>query len=363
MEIAINSLLVFLLLVFPGLIFRRFYYVGEFSKQFNSANWLNSFYISIIPGIITQVLTLWVFLSYIHVFDDKAPLICYINSFYNKVQLGEIPFFIFKLQFLKYLFLYFVLLVAFAALLAQFSWVIVRQFKLDIKFKPLRFSNHWHYYFSGEIIKTKDFKPLNKNNKNKKVVLTEADVLVDLGNGNNKLYKGFISQYTICKDTGNLKTLYLTEARRFKITDSDVELKDIPGDIMVIPYDKILNFNLTYIYFAKSKSSLKIISAVIVILFLVSLMLNPFGLIFDNLTLFGEIVGRIWLFLAWALLITLISTYIDIITNRKKIKKDSYDDNENFEIITLKIKELKDSIKGAFMLLIFIGLILYFFFM
>ena len=70
MDLAINSILVFLLLILPGLIFRRFYYVGEFSKQFNSAAWLNSFYVSILPGIVIQILTIYVFLNYFGTFDN-----------------------------------------------------------------------------------------------------------------------------------------------------------------------------------------------------------------------------------------------------------------------------------------------------
>lgn len=387
MEIAINSLLIFLLLVFPGLIFRRFYYVGEFSKQFNSANWLNSFYISIIPGIIIQIFTLFVYLSFIEVFDEREPLICYINSFYLKIQNSEIPYYLFSIKFLKSIAIYFLLLIGFASLIAQLCWIIVRQFKFDIRFKPLRFSNHWHYYFSGEVIKTRDFQPLNKKNKNKKVVLTEADVLVDIGNGENTLYKGFISQYTICRDSGDLKTLYLTQSRRFKKTDTKVELKDIPGDIMVIPFDKVINLNLTYVYFDKDNKIWKVITSILTILSLVILMLNPFGLIFENLTLYGEIIGRIWLFGFWILIFSLISTLGDLYKNYKKetlfiqdfnnTKKKIENSNQTFntelrihfdniqlEINNLKEKNknLKTSITGTLILLIVISIILYSFF-
>ena len=35
---------------------------------------------------------------------------------------------------------------------------IVRIAKLDITFSTLRFANIWHYYFKGEMVKTKDFR-------------------------------------------------------------------------------------------------------------------------------------------------------------------------------------------------------------
>jgi hypothetical protein len=362
MEIAINSLLIFLLLVFPGLIFRRFYYVGAFSKQFNSANWLNSFYISIIPGILTQILTLIVYLNFIEAFTDEKPLICHVNMFYLKLKGGEIPYYLFKLDFLRSIALYFTLLISFAALLAQLSWLIVRQLKLDIIFKPLRFSNHWHYYFSGEVAKMKDFRSLNENDNSKKVVLTEADVLVDFGNGTNTLYKGFLSQYTICKDTGNLKTIYLTEAYRYKITEGGVELKQIPGDVMVIPYEKVLNFNLKYVYHTNTNSIGKIIAAILLVLTLVLIMVDPLTVIFKELNLLGKITIRIWLFLLWANIVVFMLFILEKKSINKKIRLHSPDSLDTLEQLNKDKEEIKSSLKGIPFSILFLLLILYVFF-
>lgn len=116
-------------------------------------------------------------------------------------------------------------------------------------------------------------------------------------------------------------------------------------------------------------------------------MLNPFGLIFENLTLYGEIIGRIWLFGFWILIFTLITTLGDLYKNYKKetlylqdfnntkIKIENSSQTFNTELrihfdnIQLEINNLKDknknlktSILGTLILLIVISIILYSFF-
>lgn len=54
---------------------------------------------------------------------------------------------------------------------------IVRIAKLDITFSTLRFANIWHYYFKGEMVKTKDFRIAIP--KKGKWLSTRADVLAD----------------------------------------------------------------------------------------------------------------------------------------------------------------------------------------
>lgn len=363
MEIAINSLLIFVLLVFPGIIFRRFYYVGEFSKQFNSANWLNSFYISIVPGILIQVLTLVFFLSFVFKITYENPIVCYVNVFYKSLQSNVIPDFLFSISFLKYLGIYFLLMILFSAILAQICWIIVRKFNLDIKFKPLRFSNYWHYYFSGEIIQTKSFKSIRDMNNGAKVILSEADVLIDLGNGDNKLYKGIVAQYTICKDSGDLKNIYLTQARRYKRTDIGVELIDIPGDILILPYEKILNINLKYVYHRSSNSILKIFSAILILSSLVVLMLNPFEVLLNNVSVYGGIIGRVYLFFGWVFIIQFFQNLF-LIIKFKKLKKYYIKFNpEKLLDVNLKIKETKNILLGSFFFISTISFIIYKFFM
>lgn len=100
MEIAVNSFVLFLLFIFPGIVFRRFYYVGEFSKQFNSNNWVNTFYISLVPGLIIQIISYFTFVNLIY----RKPLLnnyAFVNSIYIKFRNNSIPKELFNLELLS----------------------------------------------------------------------------------------------------------------------------------------------------------------------------------------------------------------------------------------------------------------------
>jgi hypothetical protein len=337
MEIALNSLLIFLLLVFPGIVYRRFYYVGEFSKQFNSSNWINTFYISLIPGIIIQIFSYFIFVNVVY----RKPITNHfliINKVYEKIKAGIIPEELFNLNTLSWIITYFLINIIVAFIIAQICWTVVRSLDLDKKYAPLRFNNYWHYYLSGESLKFKDFKGILND---KKVVLTEADVLMDLGDEGTKLYKGFVRQHTICKTTGDLKSLYLTDVRRYTRDPAPNNIKHVPGHIMIIPAEKIININLTYITKKGNNINyLDLFNIVINLSVLLFLMSNPSHIFLRNTTVFGDIIGRFWLFLAWLFFAVLVNSIIGL-------KKDP---------------KLKEAIYGSITLIIFVSLIIYFFF-
>ncbi len=330
MDIALNSFILFLLFIFPGIVFRRFYYVGEFSKQYSITNWVNTIYISLIPGLIIQIISYFVFVSLIY----REPIPNYysfINRVYIKLNQGFLPEEIFNLKLLGWVSAYLISTIFISFLIAQICWKVVRNLDLDKNYSTLKFNNYWHYYLSGESLKFKDFKGILPNQK---VLLTEADVLVDTGNEGTKLYKGFIRQHTICKNTGDLKAVYLTDVRRF--IDKEPYIKDVPGHIMIIPAEKIININLTYI--TKSENKINYINFIFVLLnllVLLFLMFNPSELILRNTTLFGDIVGRFWLFIDWILLVALTESLL----NKKK-----------------------DALAGLFFFIFIISAIVYFFF-
>ena len=150
MEIAVKSFTLFLLFIFPGIVFRRFYYVGEFSKQFNSSNWLNTFYISLVPGLIIQIISYLTFENLIY----KKPIITdfeSINSIYCKIKNDLLPSELFNFELIGWVLSYILVTIVISFIIAQLSWILVRNLDLDKKFSPLRFNNYWHYYLSGEI--------------------------------------------------------------------------------------------------------------------------------------------------------------------------------------------------------------------
>ena len=103
MEIALNSFIVFLLFIFPGIVFRRFYYVGEFSKQFSSSNWINTFYISLVPGLVIQIISYFTFLNLIYRKPIKSNF-TFINSIYTKLKNNVLPEELFDLELLSWVF-------------------------------------------------------------------------------------------------------------------------------------------------------------------------------------------------------------------------------------------------------------------
>ena len=63
-ELALSSIFLIVIVLFPGLIFRRFYYSGKFTKQFLKGEWSERIVTSIFWGIFSQLITL-LFISYI----------------------------------------------------------------------------------------------------------------------------------------------------------------------------------------------------------------------------------------------------------------------------------------------------------
>ncbi len=56
MEISLGFFVILLLVLFPGLIFRRLYFYGEFSKEFNDGQNIGSLLAkSVVPGLIITI--------------------------------------------------------------------------------------------------------------------------------------------------------------------------------------------------------------------------------------------------------------------------------------------------------------------
>jgi hypothetical protein len=172
----------------------------------------------------------------------------------------------------------------FSGLTGLFANKIVLYFNLDTNFKIFRFSNTWHYLFSGRIRKIKS-NSSNITNTPAKVKYIYLDVLVNEKDTETTLYSGFLANYDLSFDVPNkIDRLYLIKANRYK-KENDAELNKIkvtpriiPGDIFTIQGDKILNINSTYLYYEESevagrvferkKMAWTVYQIVIVILFL-----------------------------------------------------------------------------------------------
>lgn len=247
-------LFVLFLILFPGIIFRRFYFYGEFSKEFSAGkNLIGLLAASAIPGLIILFVTVYLY-SYIFVEVNTAEIIDKYkeindpdlkisgNTKFNSLLSETVCPFI----FFQYLI---------SSMIGVLSGRGIRISRLDTKFKLLRFKNYWFYIFSGEYNKFKKFRHLKPIKK--KHLFTKADVLID-SDGKALLYSGFVVDYELCNnDCTALSKIYLENAERYSIRDNTKTRIPIPGTIFIVDCSSMKNINLTYVYESQKKSLYK----------------------------------------------------------------------------------------------------------
>lgn len=226
--------------IIPGLIFKRFFYQGKFSKQFFEGLFTDRLLTYILWGIAIQLITI---ICYCLFFDIKArDLYTEAANFYNSFSKEKIPEF--KFSYIQHMLRYLLATTICAIALGVGLNLLVRILKIDIRFSIFRFSNIWHYYFTGESLNFKEFKKATLL-QNIKVLSTEVDIVVKSDDGRSNMFSGTLTQYTLSR-VGELQTIYLTKAKRFSTSTTPGSLKSIPGDCFIIPYSNILNMNIRY---------------------------------------------------------------------------------------------------------------------
>jgi hypothetical protein len=286
LNLTFGFIALFISIIIPGILFRRYYYYGEFSKQFHTKDpVLHSIFLSIIPGVCVQIIVFYI-LSEMNFFDIENIKIFNIYkdfSFLESKEINSDTVKFFQDGLGKFI-LYSIIVFLFASLSGILSSKLLRFLKLDIKFKIFRFKNQWYYIFSGEVLNFEKFRiaknvQFNELPENQNVLLTYADVLVSNNQGNRELYTGYVVDYDLNQDDiSKLEKLYLLDAFRYKKPNSSnyFEANDktsfsstsesfriiqisnesynssrlrvsIPGDLLVLAGENIQNINLTYI--------------------------------------------------------------------------------------------------------------------
>lgn len=247
MDVSFGFFIIITLVLFPGLIFRRLYFYGEFSKEFNSGhNLIGLLAICSIPGIVILIFSFTLY-NYLFVEIDFATIIDRfkdLNSPDFRITNSKESTFneLIKSKVAPAIgFLYFNSFV-----LGSLSGRFIRITKLDTKFKLLRFKNYWFYLFNGHHSGFKKLKHLKESNK--KHLFTKADILID-SNSKTHLYSGIVVDYELSEnDTCNLSKVYLQNAERYSIKDDKRVRVEIPGTLLVVDCSTMKNINLTYIY-------------------------------------------------------------------------------------------------------------------
>lgn len=260
MNFTAGLLFVFLNVFLPGLIFLRFYFIGEFSKQFNTRiPIIRLAFYSLIPGVLFFLLSIYIYGIFDSKFSVSSALKIYLNlSSSNNGFSTDTTNFLDK--GLGVYILFTTCTVIISGLFGFLIHYVIRKFNFDKKYKVFRFKNYWYYIFSGEIVKFPKFDraiadiQIEGVDKDSDVIMAYADILVNEC-GKSRMYTGYVLDYELEQDNINsLDKIYLLDAHKFDYSQnqrlrfqSNHVKKSIPGQLFVIDYKTVLNINLTYI--------------------------------------------------------------------------------------------------------------------
>lgn len=239
MNIAFTSILLFIIIA-PGFLYRIAYHSSKLSVKDPNRSIINELTWSIIPSIIFHTIAIFLIESISNFtidFKQLGNLILGVTS-PNTV---ENNFTQLKLYFYP-IFLYNIILFGFSLLIGYLSRCAIRKLKWDRKFRFLRFSNKWHYIFTGECLDFPDV-PDNYEEITRKIINVLCKV-----NGKSILYTGEYFNYYI-DYKGDLEAVHIKYPIRRYIENDKEEEKNyytIPSRFLVIPNSDIININFRY---------------------------------------------------------------------------------------------------------------------
>lgn len=243
MNIALPTVII-IILILPGLAFRRFYYTEEFSKQYFKQSPFEIFFAGFFPSIIFHLFWVMIIPKFGYNVDFEILGRLFTSKDFYKEGFSNIQ------KNIGAISLYQITILFFSVTLGISSKFLVRKLKLDRKRKLFRFQNHWHYIIKGEFIEFRRT-PMIIKDKVEDIALFYVDALVETSEG-SILYEGILVDYELSKD-GGLEQITLTEVvRRYLKKDAKDTSNDtdrwvpIAGHLLVIPYSQIKNLNFSY---------------------------------------------------------------------------------------------------------------------
>jgi len=244
MNLAFPTLLIFLLLL-PGLFFINSYYKVE-SQDVNFAPISQRTGLAVLFSLILHFVLLWVL---IYVISKPINPTIYIRL----LSESNIPDL--KLTQLVFLSIYIIS----SCFIAFFSGIVLRKliinYKLDKKWKWLRFNNKWYYFF-----KAYDF-------RDEEPEFVEIFAMVNSAN-QCYVYRGILEEFYL-DNKGNLDLLILSSAKRTLTgqlnTESNGDMPSnqiinssffhpIEGDYFLLKYPEIINLNIFFLSLSNLKN-------------------------------------------------------------------------------------------------------------
>lgn len=328
--------------LFPGVLFRKFYFSGQFGNQFEQGNLLERFLWTLFLSLICLSSVSFIFYLLDSIFSLK-PLESInfdkIFSIFESLSKNEFPnSFNDKTEFINFLILIFVIYFI-SAILGFLLHNIIITLSLD-KFSIFKFKNNWHYLSQA-------YKENGVNRKIGDVYTTFVDVLVK-NNSREELYRGILNNFILDKDN-KLENIVLSNAFKFisiekieiakideiekSITDEEnffflhrdylskkIYKKSIDGNLLVLSSENIININFTYI---KTSNKIKywkgnIYNFFKIVYFILFLGLVIFPFLQIDLKYFIPIINKIVFSITTILILSIILNLISQFLNLKK---------------------------------------------
>ncbi len=249
MNIALSTIVLFFILL-PGILFRRFYFSEEFSKEYFKSTFFEVFISTILPSFFFQLI--WFFSARLinqhvdlFILSDLISAKPSKDTIYN-IQDNSVKIIVYNLS-----------LFFFSGACGYFWKQLVRNKKWDRSFKIFRYQNSWHYILKGEIFDFPRAEISLEIDEVEDIEFVFIDAIVELG-GESYLYDGILVDYELRSD-GGLETISIKNAQRRKLSDdSDIDgdgrksdnsdkYYPIYGHILVIKYSELKNLNFAYL--------------------------------------------------------------------------------------------------------------------
>ncbi len=264
--IALNTIIYLMVFIFPGILFRKFYFRGDFTRQFDQGNLLERFIWTLLFSILSLILCFF-FIDFMgFCFNVKfLDSISYktVKEIFDSLSSNKLPEEeIFGKSAVEFLYLILAIYIL-SSVLGFVLYNLIRILNLDKKFSIFTFSNYWHYLTTA-----------NERNgvfKSRSKYFTLADILISGKNG-DELISGTLYKYHINNDN-KLECIVLTQAYKYKkIEKADaaealtsiaknegiyeihketsthyIFKRFISGNLLTIFNENIQNINLTYV--------------------------------------------------------------------------------------------------------------------
>ncbi|MGE8433493.1 hypothetical protein [Chryseobacterium joostei] len=270
-NIALNTIVYLMIFLFPGIIFRKFLFIREYSKEFDKGNLFERFVWTILTSIIILLVTFLFFLFCKNALNlDLLPSISYktIWDTFNDLSNNKLPDPNKKLalkdkDIYMHFFLLMICIYTLSSILGILTYLITRtSFVKSIG--VMKYLNYWQDLVKGTY---------NLNNDDTLTYgYTNADVLTEQ-NDETKLYSGRVVNYYLDPQSNQLQTIVLSDTKRYKkLTDGGFEIKSIPGHNFIIEKERILNVNFTHVYERKDENKVykwiyRIVNVIFILLF------------------------------------------------------------------------------------------------